>query len=70
MVFASAELRANILKIPEWNTVLQITPFFDISTVSNSDNFSLPKNTLYSTGLGLRLLINNIFSTILDWGIH
>lgn len=67
--FASAELRANILKIPEWNTVLQITPFFDIGTVWNSDNFPLPKKTLYSTGLGLRLLINNIFSARLDWGI-
>jgi hemolysin activation/secretion protein len=67
--FTSAELRANILKIPDWNTTLQIAPFFDLGTVWNTDNFPLPKKTLYSTGIGLRLLVNDIFTARLDWGI-
>lgn len=68
-LFASAEIRANILKIPKWNTTLQLSPFFDIGTVWNSDDIPLQRNTLYSTGLGLRLSIGNTFNARLDWGI-
>ena len=67
--FASAELRTNIVKIPEWNITLQLSPFFDVGTVWNSDNFPLQRKNLYSAGLGLRLLVDEIFSARLDWGI-
>ena len=67
--FASAELRTNIVKIPEWNTTLQLSPFLDFGTVWNSDDFPLQKESLLSVGLGLRLLVNDIFTARLDWGI-
>jgi hemolysin activation/secretion protein len=67
--FASAELRANILKIPEWQTTLQISPFFDFGTVSNNNDIPLQKNSLCSVGLGLKLLIHDIFSARIDYGI-
>lgn len=65
----SAEVRQNILKIPAWQTTLQLTPFFDFGTVWNNSDVELRKNTLYSVGLGLRLLIGNNFTAQLDWGI-
>ncbi|GFE71055.1 ShlB/FhaC/HecB family hemolysin secretion/activation protein [Chroococcus sp. FPU101] len=65
----SAEVRQNILKIPAWQTTLQLTPFFDFGTVWNNSDVELSKNTLYSVGLGLRLLIGNNFTAQLDWGI-
>lgn len=68
-LFASVELRGNIAKIPQWNTTLQLSPFFDVGTVWNNDNFPLQRKTLYSIGLGLRLSINEIFNARLDWGI-
>lgn len=67
--FASAELRANILKISQWNTTLQLSPFFDMGKVWNSDDFELPRSSLYGAGVGLRLLVNDIFSARVDWGI-
>ena len=68
-LFASVELRANILKIPEWNTTLQLSPFIDVGTVWNSDDIPLQRKSLYSAGLGLRLSIDDIFSARVDWGI-
>jgi hemolysin activation/secretion protein len=65
----SAEIRQNILKIPQWQTTLQLTPFFDFGTVWNNSEIELSANTLYSVGLGLRLLIGDNFTAQLDWGI-
>ncbi|MEM7756801.1 MAG: ShlB/FhaC/HecB family hemolysin secretion/activation protein [Cyanobacteria bacterium P01_A01_bin.40] len=67
--FNSAEIRATILRIPKWKTSLQLTPFVDLGTVWNSDDFKLDTNTLVSTGIGLRLQISDYFSSRLDWGI-
>ncbi|NEP00128.1 MAG: ShlB/FhaC/HecB family hemolysin secretion/activation protein [Symploca sp. SIO2E9] len=68
-LFASAEIRTPILRIPEWETVLQLTPFIDFGTVWNSDDLELEESTLVSVGLGLRLLLGNNFRARLDWGI-
>ncbi|NJK49800.1 ShlB/FhaC/HecB family hemolysin secretion/activation protein [Candidatus Gracilibacteria bacterium] len=68
-LFLSAEMRASILRIPDWNTTLQLTPFVDFGTVWNSDRVELEKDTLLSVGLGLRLLIGDDFTARLDWGI-
>ena len=68
-VFASAELRANIAKIPDWNTTLQLSPFFDFGTVWNNDDTPLQRDSLYSVGVGLRLLVDDWFSARLDYGI-
>jgi hemolysin activation/secretion protein len=68
--FSSVEIRTPILRIPAWKTTLQITPFFDFGTVWNqTSNTELDKNTLFSVGLGLRLLISNSFNARIDWGI-
>jgi hemolysin activation/secretion protein len=68
-LFASAEIRTPILKIPEWQTTLQLTPFFDFGTVWNSDETDVTKQTISSVGLGLRLLVGTNFTARLDWGI-
>ncbi len=67
--FNSAEIRATILRIPKWNASLQLTPFIDFGKVWNTDNVTLNKNTLFSTGIGLRLQISDYFAARLDWGI-
>jgi hemolysin activation/secretion protein len=68
--FASAEIRTPILRIPEWQTTLQLTPFFDIGTAWNHDDIPvIPRSTLYSVGLGLRLDVGENFNARLDWGI-
>lgn len=67
--FNSAEIRATIVRIPQWKTTLQLTPFIDFGKVWNSDDFELDTNTLVSTGIGLRLQISDYFASRLDWGI-
>ena len=66
--FNSAEIRATIVRIPEWQTSLQLTPFIDFGKVWNSDDLELNTNTLISTGIGLRLQISDYFASRLDWG--
>ena len=68
-LFNSAEIRATILRIPKWQTSLQLTPFFDFGTVWNTDSVTLDKNTLVSLGIGLRLQVSDYFAARLDWGI-
>lgn len=68
--FASAEVRTPIVRIPDWDTKLLLTPFFDIGTVWNDDDTDiLPRETLYSVGLGLRLEVSDYLNARLDWGI-
>ncbi len=67
--FNSAEIRATILRIREWKTSLQLTPFIDFGKVWNTDDLTLDQNTLVSTGVGLRLQVNDYFAAGLDWGI-
>ncbi|MDJ0678467.1 MAG: ShlB/FhaC/HecB family hemolysin secretion/activation protein [Xenococcaceae cyanobacterium MO_167.B52] len=68
-LFSSAELRFTVLRITKWKTNLQLTPFFDFGKVWNSDDITLNINTLVSTGIGLRLQINDYFAARLDYGI-
>ncbi|NEQ65063.1 MAG: ShlB/FhaC/HecB family hemolysin secretion/activation protein [Symploca sp. SIO2D2] len=68
-LFTSAEVRATVLRIPEWNISLQLAPFFDFGTVSNNSNNGLELSNLYSLGLGLRFSLGNSFLATLDWGI-
>ena len=67
--FASAELRTNIAKIPDWDTTIQLSPFVDFGTVWNNDNFPLQADSLASVGVGLRVFVNDRFTARLDWGI-
>lgn len=67
--FASVELRLPISRIPQWQGLLQLTPFVDVGTSWNQEDTNSDANTLVSTGLGLRLQIGNNLTARLDWGI-
>ena len=68
--FASAELRKSIVRIPQWQTSLQLTPFFDFGTAWNrNDETVIPLKSLYSLGIGLRLDVGNKFNARVDYGI-
>ncbi len=68
--FASAELRLPILRIPEWDGVLQVTPFLDLGTTWNSGDSADPDpRSLASVGLGLQWQQGDRFTARLDWGI-
>ncbi|WP_163665102.1 ShlB/FhaC/HecB family hemolysin secretion/activation protein [Adonisia turfae] len=71
-VFASAEMRVPIARMPESDALLQVTPFLDFGTGWNSSGQSNPDdNTLASFGLGLQLTQGkrNELTARLDWGI-
>ncbi|NET01060.1 MAG: ShlB/FhaC/HecB family hemolysin secretion/activation protein [Sphaerospermopsis sp. SIO1G1] len=70
-LFASAELRTPILRVPKWQTKLELSPFFDVGTVWNhsSSDVEIDQKTLSSLGLGLRLLVGENFNARFDWGI-
>ncbi len=54
-VFASAEVRFPVLRVPEWNGTLQLAPFADFGTGWNSGDQPNPEtNTLASVGMGLQ----------------
>lgn len=68
---ASVELRLPVLRVSEWNSVLQVTPFVDVGTAWNnsSDRDENDNNTLASVGLGLRWSQGNNFTAGVEWGI-
>jgi hemolysin activation/secretion protein len=66
---ASAELRYPILRVPQVNGVLQITPFVDYGTAWNNSEIPDPDpSNLASVGLGL-LWQSNELTARFDWGI-
>ena len=67
--FASVELRTTIARIPKWQASLQLTPFFDLGTAWNKDSEVIPRQSLYSIGIGLRFEVGDTFNARLDWGI-
>ncbi len=69
-VFASAEARIPILRLPKLdNTVLQLAPFIDVGHGFNQSGSTATPNTLVSAGLGLRLQVGNRLTARFDWGI-
>lgn len=69
-VFASAEIQLPILRVPQWQTLLQLTPFIDYGTAWNSSGKKNPQpSSLSSIGLGLQLRQGNSLTARLDWGI-
>ena len=68
--FASVELRTTIARIPKWQASLQLTPFFDLGTAWNKDSEVIPRQSLYSIGIGLRFEVGDTFNARLDWGIR
>ena len=68
-MFSSAEVRATVARIPQWNTSIQLTPFVDFGAVWNTDDLSFDTDTLISTGIGLRVQTSDYFAARLDYGI-
>lgn len=69
-LFASAEVRIPIWRLPQINGLLQIAPFFDLGTGWNRSGFADPDpRTLVSLGVGLRLQISDRVTARFDWGI-
>ncbi|MCU0524392.1 MAG: ShlB/FhaC/HecB family hemolysin secretion/activation protein [Elainella sp. Prado103] len=64
----STELRLPILRVPEVEGVLQMTPFIDFGTAWNNPDLDLDPSTLVGIGFGL-LWQQRDFSARLDWGI-
>ena len=68
-VQATAEVRLPILRIPQLQGVLQLTPFVDVGTVWNNGGSNPKPSTLSSTGFGLLWHQGNSLTARLDWGI-
>lgn len=69
-IFASAEVRIPIWRLPKINGILQVAPFFDIGHGWNLSNFPDPDpQTLVSVGIGLRFQISDRITARFDWGI-
>jgi hemolysin activation/secretion protein len=69
-IFASAEVRVPVLRIPEWQSTVQLAPFVDFGTGWNSGGASNPDpNTLVSVGAGVQWLTSDNFTARLDVGI-
>jgi hemolysin activation/secretion protein len=69
-IFASAEVRIPVLRIPEWQSTVQVAPFVDFGSGWNSGAERNPNpNTLASVGAGLQWLTSDNFTARLDIGI-
>ncbi len=68
-ILAAAEVRIPIVRIPEWDSTITLTPFAEVGHGWNRDRPLLDANTLLSVGLGLRWRIKHHFLARFDWGI-
>jgi hemolysin activation/secretion protein len=66
---ASLEFRLPILRDPNSNTLLQVTPFIDFGYGWNHSGENPDPNTLVGVGAGLLLNINNGLTARFDWGV-
>jgi len=67
--FASAEVRIPVLRIPQWEALLQVAPFVDVGTTWNLSGFENPEpRTLASIGVGLRYQMGSNLTARFDWG--
>ena len=67
--FASAEVRLPVLRVSDWNAVLQIAPFVDIGSTWNAGREAPDTNSLASVGLGLVWQQSDRLTVRLDYGI-
>ena len=67
--FASAEVRLPVLRISDWNAVLQVAPFVDVGSTWNAGREAPDRNSLASVGLGLVWQQSDRFTARLDYGI-
>ena len=66
----SAEVRLPVLKVPEWQGVLQLIPFVDYGIGWNSAGVSNPEpQNLAAVGLGLQWQQGDNLTARFEWGI-
>lgn len=66
----SAEVRVPVLRLPQWETLVQLAPFVDLGGGWNREGRPDPDPSfLASLGLGLQLQVSNYLSVRLDYGI-
>ncbi|AFZ37635.1 surface antigen (D15) [Stanieria cyanosphaera PCC 7437] len=68
-LFASAELRIPLFRVQKLDGIMQLTPFFDLGTVWNSDDVPIEQDFLSAVGIGLNFSAGNRLNARLDWGI-
>ena len=68
-ILFSGEVRLPILRVREWDGLLQVTPFFDVGKGWNLDAVDPDPSTLASLGLGLRWTMGDRLTARFDWGI-
>jgi hemolysin activation/secretion protein len=68
-LFVSVEISNTVLQFPQWQTRLELIPFWDFGAVWNTDGEKIDNNILSSLGIGLKLSIDEAFTARLDWGL-
>ncbi len=68
-VFASAELRYPIYRLPHNNGLFQLVPFFDFGTAWNVATQDPSPSSLFAVGLGLRFQQGDRLTASFDYGI-
>ena len=68
-LFASAELRIPVLRIPQLSTLLQVVPFVDVGLAGNRTAADPDPRVLAAAGLGLRLQVSDRVTARLEWGL-
>lgn len=69
-IFAAFEVRVPVLRIPEWDSLIQFAPFVDLGFASNSEDSPDPDpRALASVGLGLAWQASDRFTMRLDYGV-
>lgn len=64
----SAEVRVPVLRIPEWDGLLQVVPFLDAGTAWNIDTPDPDPRHLAGAGMGVLWQMGDTFSARLDVG--
>lgn len=68
-VLFSGEVRIPVLRIRDWDALLQVTPFVDVGKGWNLDAVDPDPSALASVGLGLRWTMGDRLTARFDWGI-
>ncbi|MDX2100690.1 MAG: ShlB/FhaC/HecB family hemolysin secretion/activation protein [Leptolyngbyaceae cyanobacterium bins.59] len=67
--FGSLEVRIPVLRVPEVEGILQVTPFLDFGTTWNTGRATPDPSTLFAGGFGLLWRQGNYLTAQLQWGI-
>ncbi|GAB4366664.1 MAG: ShlB/FhaC/HecB family hemolysin secretion/activation protein [Elainellaceae cyanobacterium] len=68
-LLGSAEVRIPVLRVPELDGLLQVTPFFDIGSVWNANGINPDPGTLAGMGVGLLWQQSDTLSARIDFSL-